>query len=223
MLEDTPGKRVEDMPVNPKTLQDLYTAQNFDVYKDFCQYFVSGVVGIRHFDRNKCILPLHKYVSSSDEAFTILTLENNWSRWSSMAEAKNWKDSEVPSAWTTSMVKRKPEMNQDKDIEVAETPQARRYRGWTAKGILRYNELHAEIKEERKKDIFDDFETYCIEYFQEKAEEQGNNNHKRRKKEQDRPLPIATHDLWDDDITEDQQDLVVSRLLPAGMSGKLGI
>jgi hypothetical protein len=139
MIADTTGKKVEDMPVNLNTLQDLYTVQNFDVYKNFCQYFVSGVVGIQHFDQNKCILPLHKYVSSSGEAFTILTLENNWSRWSSMAEAKNWKDSEVPSAWTTSIDKQKPKLNQDEDSNKADTTQARRYRGWTAKGVLHYN------------------------------------------------------------------------------------
>jgi hypothetical protein len=88
MLSFSDRERVENMPVNPDTMTDRCTLVNFPVYKDFCSFFVSGVVGIQKFDQSKCILPLSKYVSASDEAFTILTLENNWSRWSSMAKTK---------------------------------------------------------------------------------------------------------------------------------------
>lgn len=213
------------MPVNPKTMVDRYTEANFPVYKDFCSFFVSGVVGIRHFDRNKCIRPLSKYVTSSDEAFAVLTLENNWSRWSSMATTKNWKESEVPSAWTTSIDKRKAmhEPNDEDDSDDQETPQPRRYRGWTARGILRYNQLHAEIKVKRELDTFKEFEKYCLEEFQAEAEALGKNNHKRRKREPDKPLPMATHDLWDDEVTEEVQETGVARMLPDGMRGLVGI
>jgi hypothetical protein len=74
------------MPVNPNTLTDRYEEENFPVYKDFLSFFVSGVVGIQHFDQNKCRMHLQKYVSISDETFTVLTLKNNWTRWSCMAK-----------------------------------------------------------------------------------------------------------------------------------------
>ena len=67
------------MPVNPEALASRYSKANYPIHKYFCSFFVSGVVGIRHFDRNKCHLEFSKYVSISDEAFTVLTLESNWS------------------------------------------------------------------------------------------------------------------------------------------------
>ena len=61
---------------------------------------------------------------------------------------------ETPSAWTMSIDKRNPKEDREDDSNEAETPQARRYRGWTKKGIIRYNQLHAEVKVERKLDAF---------------------------------------------------------------------
>ena len=87
------------------------------------------------------------------------------------------------------------------------------------KGILRYNQLHAEIKVEWQLEAFKDFEKFCLEEFQAEAEALGKNTHKRRKREPDKPLPIATHDLWDDLVAEEDQEAGVTRLLPAGMQG----
>ena len=138
-----------------------------------------------------------------------------------MARTENWKDSEVPSAWKTSIDKPKSRKEADKEDDSvdAESPQARRYRGWTTKGILRYNQLHAEIKVARELATFQECEKYCLEEFQAEADAQGKNTHKRRKREPDMPLPIATHDLWDDLVVEEDQDAGVTRLLPAGMQG----
>jgi ABC-type thiamine transport system substrate-binding protein len=44
---------------------------------------------------------------TSNEVFTVLTLENNWNQWASMAKAKEWKDSDIASKWTTFRDKRK--------------------------------------------------------------------------------------------------------------------
>ncbi len=89
MLAVTEKEDVEKMPVTPDTLADRYT--EFPTYKDFLSFFVSGVIGIRQFDRNKCHLALRKYISVSDKAFTVLTPENNWDRWSDMARNDEWK------------------------------------------------------------------------------------------------------------------------------------
>ena len=109
-----------------------------------------------------------------------------------MATTDNWKDSEVPSEWTTSIDKRKSrkEAHDEDDSVDAESPQARRYLGWTANAILRYNQLHAEIKVARELETFKEFEKYCLEEFQAEAEALGKNTHKRKKREPDMPLPM---------------------------------
>ena len=201
MLATTDQELVADMPVNPETLKKRYS--DFPMYKDFVSFFVSGVVGIRHFDRNKCTTPLRKYVTISDEAFTVLTLENNWERWSDMAENDEWGDSNEPSRWTTSNEKRKAvAMNQTTQMSDNEeiTPQAKRYRGWSAKGIARYNQIFAEVKAERAKLAYEVFETYCMDNFTEDLNLDGKQKSKRPKTDGDKALPSANHKLWDDDI-----------------------
>jgi hypothetical protein len=225
MLYYTEDKTVEDMPVNPETLEERYKRKNWPIYKDFCSFFVSGVVGIRHFDRNKCQKQLSKYVTISDEAFAVLTLENNWSRWSCMAKRDEWKDSDVPSKWTTSRDKRKhtKQGGDDSSCDEDSTPQARRYRGWSAKGIARYNQLFKEIKLEREKDEYEEFETYCMEDFQEEAQEQGKQGRKRKVIGTDIPLPVAEHELWDKENNQEVQNEEVSLQMPQGLSQLVGV
>jgi hypothetical protein len=128
------------------------------------------VVGIRHFDRNKCHLAYSKYVSISDEAFTVLTLENNWAMWNSMGTKDNWKELDVPSEWTTSKDRQKLQNNHDNLVDDSDdgddNPQAMRYCGWTAKGIQRYNQIFHKVKAEREKLLHGEFESYCMEEFQ---------------------------------------------------------
>ena len=107
MLELTDNKQVGNMPVTPDTLKTRFRTDDYPVYKDFVSFFVSGVVGICRFDRNKCHAKYSTYVSISDEAFAVLTLENNWDRWASMAENGGWTDTIVASKWTTTRDKRK--------------------------------------------------------------------------------------------------------------------
>jgi hypothetical protein len=225
MLSCTDPTSVESMPVTPDTLTDRYEEDNFPVYKDFISFFVSGVVGIRYFDRNKCHKHLRKYVSVSDEAFTVLTLENNWTRWSCMARRNEWKDSDVPSVWTTTKdTSRKPVRTDDNSDTVSDnedTPQARRYRGWSAQGIARYNQLFTEIEMEREKDTYLEFEKYCMAAFQEEAEADGKTKHKRKRTEPDRKMPVARHQLWDEDVKEAQPDKENEAELPFGLKATI--
>ena len=75
--------------------------------------------------------------------------------------------------------------------------------GWTAKGIQRYNQIFHEVKAERQKLIYGEFERYCMDEFQEEAEAQGKNQNKHKKREPD-TLPVTCHELWDDDNVEDK-------------------
>jgi hypothetical protein len=214
------------MPVNPSTLKSRYEKDHYPVYKDFLTFFVSGVVGLRHFDRNKCLQYFGNYITVSDEAFTVLTLENNWERWSDMAESDEWRESSVPSKWTTSTEKRASNQQPDKvssDTSVV-TPQARRFRGWTAQGINRYNQLFMEIKMERAKKTYRLIEEYCLGEYQSDAEANGNNSHKRKKVDADKALPIAIHELWDEKKSpEEESDEGIVKRMPAYFGGGHGV
>jgi hypothetical protein len=106
MLEVTESHTVTELPVTPDTIQGRFNRDEYPVYKDFVSFFVSGVVGIHHFDRNKATAAFRTYVTTSDEAFAILTLENNWEQYSSVVKSDNWKESDIPTKWTTSKDKR---------------------------------------------------------------------------------------------------------------------
>ena len=74
-----------------------------------------------------------------------------------MAKTGDWGESNVPSEWTTSKDRQKLDQNcdlDDKGKESDDNPQAMRYRGWTSKGINRYNQLFYKIKAERQKQIY---------------------------------------------------------------------
>jgi hypothetical protein len=68
----------------------------FLMYVDFVEYYVSAVIGLWHFEKHKCSKKYRDYVTISNEAFAILTIENNWDRWVDMAELEAWKTSPVP-------------------------------------------------------------------------------------------------------------------------------
>ena len=219
-------RTINDMPVTPDTMKERYT--DHPLYKDFVCFFVSGVVGIRHFDKHKCHDPISKYITISDEAFAVLTLENNWDRWSSMAAKNEWKDSEIHSKWTTSNEKRKEvSMNQDAEESDSDevTPQAKRFRGWSARGIARYNQIFSEIKEERTKQNYKEFEDYCTTEFLEEAEREGKNMSKRQKVQVEKALPTAKHELWDEDqlLEEEEEAGTVRKSLPKHLSGIAGL
>jgi hypothetical protein len=70
------------------------------MYQDFVSFYVSPVIGLRRFEKDKCSQLYSRYAIVSDEAFAVLTLENNWDRWMSMAVVKHWKDSSVRTKYT---------------------------------------------------------------------------------------------------------------------------
>ena len=65
------------------------------MYHDFISYFVKPVVGKCKFDNNSFKYLLSRYVTVSDEAFALLTFENNYERWLDMAIKNNWTTSNI--------------------------------------------------------------------------------------------------------------------------------
>jgi hypothetical protein len=86
-----------------------------------------------------------------------------------MAKANEWKESNIPSKWTTSKEKQKQKQagKEQGSSDDDDTPQAQKFCGWPAQGIVRYNQLFTEMKSyEREKDAYPNFERYCIEDFE---------------------------------------------------------
>ena len=96
-------------------------------------------------------------------------------------------------------------------------PQARCYRGWSAQGLARYNQPFEEIKQERDGRDFAEFETYCIAEFQAEAERNGKKTHKRKREEDDRLLPTARHELWDDKVPNEEERNEITRKIPSSL------
>jgi hypothetical protein len=164
---------------------------------DFVEYYVSAVIGLRHFEKHKCTQLYREYVTISDEAFAILTIENNWSRWIDMATTEDWRSSSVPTKWTvtrdkTATAERRGRGNSKNDDDVQ--PTARRYRGWSAIGIERYNQLFDEITSHRAKNSSTLLEDRLLKHFQHETDMRGKS--KRKQKKEPPPLPMARHQLW---------------------------
>ena len=98
-------------------------------------------------------------------------------------------------------------------------PQAKRYRGWSAQGIARYNQLFEEIKKERETLRYQEFEIYCMEEFMKEAGEDGKQGVKRRRMDDDKALPSARHELWDDENQVEAPELTITTALPRGLRG----
>jgi hypothetical protein len=136
----------------------------------------------------------------SNEAFAVLTIENNRDWWASMGKKQEWKDLDVSSMYTTLRDKCKSQKQQRQDGNTSNSskeddiPQARRYRGWSAQGIVRYNQLFDEIKESRTQPLFLELGDYLME-----DEEAGMGRNKCTKVEDKKPLPVARNELWIED------------------------
>ena len=118
--------------------------------------------------------------------------------------SKHWKDSPVPTKWTVTRDKPTPVQNtkskkrvvaNPENDMVQEGPQARRYRGWSAHGINRYNQLFDQIAKERSSKRGKRFETALLVHFQHVRE--ANSSSKRKKPRlEPAPLPTPKHELW---------------------------
>ena len=184
----------DDICIRPDTLP--LRNDQFLMYVDFVTYYVGAVVGLRHFEKHKCVKPYREYVTISDEAFAVLTLENNWGRWMAMAQNDKWTTAPVPTKWT---VTRDRTAVAAKKARTAESntglPQARRYRGWSAEGINRYNQLYDQIKIERNTERGKLFEGNLLRHFRREADENDTRQRKGVTTEAP-PMPLPRHELW---------------------------
>ena len=169
------------------------------MYVDFVTYYVGAVVGLRHFEKHKCHKLYREYVSVSKEAFAILTLENNWDRWLEMAKTDEWTTASVPTKWTVTRDRTGSAAKKARAVELETgNPQARRYRGWSARGISRYNQLYDEIEANRRSTRAETFEANLLRHFQ-RVEAESNNKKRKGTPKEVAPMPMPRHGLWSND------------------------
>ena len=147
-LEDETGKKAR-MP----EITDIAALRSAEgTYGWFATQFLPAVVGSRCWNANYRKKTLSLFVSISDEAFALVSFENNYERWSDMFQQKNTKSSRVAALWTNSGASLKD-------------GQSKRFRGWAIAGIEKYNSYYDAIKKDR--DQNPDFEVNLLRQFQE--------------------------------------------------------
>jgi len=121
--------------------------QKEDTFMVFADTFLSRVVGMSIWRKNCAKLPISEMATISDEAFTLLLLENYWEGWST----KNLDEykSEVTIDETTNQ-KKKRKATWGKFTSGAWG--SRRFGGWSKEGLIRFNQLYSQVEEDRKKD-----------------------------------------------------------------------
>src|SRR5687768_2577224 len=99
------------------------------IYFDFINHFVSTVVRKTKYKSDSCTRLLSKFATVSDEAFALLSLENNYDTWMDMGLTGDTKTSRVQCKYT----------NDGKSQGKIATSQHNR--GWSNEGLCRINEL----------------------------------------------------------------------------------
>jgi hypothetical protein len=109
-------------------------------YHLFATQFLKRIVGEERWRENHYRKLLSEYSTPGDEAFGLLTLENNYDRWSAMAISGDHanKLGNAPTALYTNSGNSK-----------GENGAPRKFHGWSAAGYKRFNELHALVRKDR--------------------------------------------------------------------------
>jgi hypothetical protein len=101
------------------------------------------VVGTKNWQKRAAKERLSNIATESDESFLVLTLENNWLRW--WAEIKHDDNNDEISLLGIQALY----TNSGKSTKLG-SGSSRRFQGWSREGYLRFNQLHAMVKEDRK-------------------------------------------------------------------------
>ena len=196
----------QDKKVNPK-LQSFFLPksivdtrrQDKDMYHDFINFFIKPVVGKRKFDTSSIKFLPSRYVTVSDEAFALLTFENNYDCWLDMAIRNDWAASNVRPLYSTggngNQTPSKAQANQEFKDNNSSTSM---YQGWSVQGIRRFNNLYDLVLKERNTEAGFLFEEGFLQYMQEKKDKKNKKDH------QNNVYEMCWHDLWalDNDIND---------------------
>jgi hypothetical protein len=125
----------------------LGARDNLDDFTEFCDYFLSCVVGRSNYKMNMTRMPITKLSTSSDEAFAILCVENNMEMWEHEAAASTVKKGDQDNEQDNELEVKKPP--HPKYTRNADKPTGGKYHGWSGEGISRFNEIHRIVQSKR--------------------------------------------------------------------------
>ena len=101
---------------------------------------------------------MSEFASVSDEAFAILSLENNFDTWMDMGIKSNTKTSTVPRKYTNG------------GNSQGQVATSQHNKGWSDQGLHRFNEIFDLVQENRGKAYAQEFEDEFRNWCKEKAE-----------------------------------------------------
>ena len=163
----------------------MRSKDNF-MYYDFINYFVSSVIGKMDYKKKCCSNLLSTYATVSNEAFAILSFENNFDTWMDMGVRGDTKTSQVPRKYT----------NGGKSQNKTATSQHNK--GWSDEGLNRFNVLFDLVEKNRASPYAKQFEEDLRKWCEAKAE-----GKKRKKVEKLFVEAVQVrHELWSDDEDE---------------------
>ena len=129
-------------------------SEDKEVYQWVCITFMKCVVGSNQWawQANKELLSV--FTTESDESFVLLTLENNYEHWKTEFEyVKSNDDDEDDDDYDDDEAKKNlPEAKYTNSGNSRKNGQgsSRRFHGWSREGYLRFNEIHAKVKGDRR-------------------------------------------------------------------------
>lgn len=167
-------------------------------YGLYARQFLKRIVGENIWSHNSYRALLSTYCTVSDEAFGLLTIENNYDRWTNMQESGDMKDvagNAPPPKYTNP--------GKGKNVKAG----ARRFQGWSIEGYKRFDELHKAVKASRQDELRVLFEEGLKDYF---AEELAKKVAKRKRAtkhgEEEEEEVIPAHDFDDVDMGGNDSD-----------------
>jgi hypothetical protein len=137
----------------PKLADIVKLSEEEATYRWICSKWMRCVVGNTQWNKRYYKEPLSDVATESDEAFLVLTIENNYDRW--MAEVKDLmetnreQDDEEDGSWRASLPPAK--YTNSGTSTATGKASSKRFQGWSREGYLRFNELHGQVKEDRKR------------------------------------------------------------------------
>ena len=126
-------------------------AGGYETYALFCDNFLSCVVGKLRYRKLVRGQRMTHVATSSDEAFALLLLENNYDRW---LDVHNNSKGQAQAHETPPGKTKRWESDVSPKFTVGGlllTGGSRKYKGWTDAGIVRYNELFHAVSLDRKR------------------------------------------------------------------------
>ena len=130
----------------PYTLEDIISMDYEDCDNNNCAYFwalqefMPCIVGKKSWNSNYLSTHVKKFITPSDEAFMLVSLENQWDRWTNMYTSGETRKSNVSAPYTSvdtmgSTTTRQP---------------CRKFCGWNQMGMETFNYYLEKVKESRK-------------------------------------------------------------------------